>query len=219
MVAQKSFFERVYFWMFAGLLISGLAAVLISSSSALQQIFYSPLVFFGLIIIELTFVFIISARIGKLKTSTATTLFILYSLLNGLTLSVIFLEYNLGTISFAFFVAAIMFGLTGFYGATPKKDLSSLGSVLFMALMGLVIALLINLFVRNSLADLIFAWVGVIIFSGLAAYDNWKIKHGKVQWIKYSGNIEKASIFAALGLYLDFVNLFLSLLRIFGRRD
>lgn len=217
--SQKDFFQKIYSWMFWGLVLSAIMAVLVSSSTIATAIVYNPIVFFLLIIIELAFVFILSGRIGKIQTSTAVSLFIIYAILNGATLSVIFLAYNLGTISLAFFVTAGMFGVISLYGMTTKSDLSNIGPILFMGLIGLIIALVINLFFQSSLADLILAWIGVAIFTGLMAYDTWKIKHGRFAWVKQAGNIEKASILGALQLYLDFVNLFLSILRILGRRN
>lgn len=217
-MSTNNFFQKIYSWMFLGLLISAILAVLTTSSTIAQLMVYNPLSFFGLIIAELVFVFILSARIGKIKTSTAKTLFILYSAFNGLTLSAIFFAYNIGTITLAFVVTAGMFGALSLYGITTKKDLSNIGPILFMGLIGLVLALLLNLFFQSSLTDLILAWIGVVIFTGLTAYDTWKIKSGKFEWIKQAGNAEKASIVGALQLYLDFVNLFLSILRILGRK-
>ena len=151
--------------------------------------------------------------------STATTLFALYSILNGVMLSSIFLLYSTAIISKVFFITAGTFGVTALYGYATKKDLSSLGNILFMALIGLVIATVVNVFMKSAMFDLILSYIGVIIFVGLTAWDSQKIKHMMMVQQDADESAQKLALIGALSLYLDFINLFLYLLRIFGRSD
>ncbi|MBU1129422.1 MAG: Bax inhibitor-1/YccA family protein [Nanoarchaeota archaeon] len=211
----KNFFNRVYFWMVAGLVLSAVFAFLVSSSQTLMSLVLSPLIFV-FIIAELVMVIVLSARFQKLKTSTAKTLFIIYSILNGITLSVILLAYTGSSIFLVFLIAAVMFGSLGFVGFVTKKDLSAMGKFLFMALIGLILAMIINMFWKNSGFDLLIAIIGVLIFAGLTAYDHQWLK--KISLSLKEKQVEKFAIFGALKLYLDFINMFLLLLRLFGRR-
>ena len=151
--------------------------------------------------------------------STATTLFALYSILNGVMLSSIFLLYSTAIISKVFFITAGTFGVTALYGYATKKDLSSLGNILFMALIGLVIATVVNVFMKSAMFDLILSYIGVIIFVGLTAWDSQKIKHMMMVQQDADESAQKLALIGALSLYLDFINLFLYLLRIFGRSN
>ncbi len=217
---QGQFFAQVYGWMAAGLALTGGVAMFAAASPTLMSfIFGNRLVFFGLIIAELVVVGFLSARIFKWSRAQAQAAFISYALLNGLTLSVIFLVYRLDSIASTFFIASLMFGVMSAFGYFTKADLSGWGKLLSMALIGLVIALVVNMFWGNSTLNLLVSFVGVILFTALAAYDTQKLKQLAFLGVTEGEEMhDKASILGALTLYLDFVNLFLFLLRFFGRR-
>ncbi len=215
--ASSIFLAKVFNWMAMGLGLTGFIAYFTASSGLSQAIVASPL-FMVLIFVELGLVFYLSARIEKIQASTAAGLFIGYSALNGLTLSTVFLAYTSSSIAGTFFITAGMFGAMALYGIVTKRDLSGLGSFLFMGLIGIIIASLVNLFLRNSGLDWIISFLGVGIFTGLTAYDVQKIKRMGEEGILEQGEaaVKKGSILGALALYLDFINLFLMLLRFFG---
>lgn len=218
-VKQRAFITKVYGWMFLGLFLTGLTAVFTASSESLVQfIVYNRIVFLALIFAELGLVIYFSARIHKMTASTASMVFIFYSILSGLTLSVIFLVYTTASLASTFFITAGTFGVMSAYGYFTKRDLTSWGNLLFMALIGLIIASVINLFWHNSVLYWVVTYAGVLIFVGLTAYDTQKIKNLGKEIDSDSEEGRKASIMGALRLYLDFINLFLLLLRIFGRR-
>ena len=174
----KVLMRKVYLWMTLALMITGITAAGVANSpNILALIYSSQVVMWGIIIAEFGLVIYISARLEKLSLSTATTLFALYSILNGVMLSSIFLLYSTAIISKVFFITAGTFGVTALYGYATKKDLSSLGNILFMALIGLVIATIVNVFMKSAMFDLILSYIGVIIFVGLTAWDSQKIKH------------------------------------------
>jgi uncharacterized protein len=215
---QQSVMTRVYAWMTAGLLSTGAVAMFVAGNAALVNlIFGTPFLFFGLIIAEVALVWILSANIGRMSTGMATAMFLGYALLNGLTLSVIFLAYTTASIASTFFVTAGTFGAMSLYGYTTKRDLSSFGGILMMALIGFLLASLVNLFLRNEILYWIITYVGVLIFVGLTAYDTQKIKAMTAQ-ARDERSEHQVAIFGALTLYLDFINLFLMLLRILGNR-
>ena len=172
--------------------------------------------FFGLIIAEFALVFAISGAINRLSLSTATLLFILYSVINGATLSTIFFAFSVATIGKVFFITAGTFGAMALVGYTTKTDLTSMGKLLFMALLGIIIASVVNMFVGSSGLDLILSYVGVLVFVGLTAYDTQKIKQMCQSAPDAGESTQKLALIGALSLYLDFINLFLYLLRIFG---
>ncbi|MDD5089901.1 MAG: Bax inhibitor-1/YccA family protein [Candidatus Wallbacteria bacterium] len=215
-VDMPAILAKVYNWMAVGVLITGLVSMLAASSPSVQQIVLgSRFVFFGLLVGEIGLVWYLSASIMKLEKSTALNLFFLYSALNGLTMSFIFMIYARSTIASAFIASALMFGGMAVYGHTTKKDLTSMGGFLISALWGLIAASLVNFLFRSSALDLILSYAGVFIFLGLTAYDSQKIKqiaymHPELQ--------ERVAVLGALTLYLDFINLFLHLLRIMGGR-
>lgn len=217
--------SRVYMWMTAALLLTaGTAYFTASSPALLQLIFGNSIAIWVLFIAELGLVMGISAGINRLSPTTATALFLLYSVVNGLTLSVIFFAYELGTIYQAFAASALTFGAMSFVGYTTKKDLSSLGGYLIMGLIGLIIASVINIFWSNSVMDTIITYIGVFIFIGLTAYDTQKIKEmsyaveqGESMGYTDAAAPRRIAILGALTLYLDFINLFLYILRLFGR--
>ena len=216
----KVLMRKVYLWMTLALMITGITAAGVANSpNILALIYSSQVVMWGIIIAEFGLVIYISARLEKLSLSTATTLFALYSILNGVMLSSIFLLYSTAIISKVFFITAGTFGVTALYGYATKKDLSSLGNILFMALIGLVIATVVNVFMKSAMFDLILSYIGVIIFVGLTAWDSQKIKHMMMVQQDADESAQKLALIGALSLYLDFINLFLYLLRIFGRSD
>lgn len=216
----KVLMRKVYLWMTLALMITGITAAGVANSpNILALIYSSKVVMWGIIIAEFGLVIYISARLEKLSLSTATTLFALYSILNGVMLSSIFLLYSTAIISKVFFITAGTFGVTALYGYATKKDLSSLGNILFMALIGLVIATIVNVFMKSAMFDLILSYIGVIIFVGLTAWDSQKIKHMMMVQQDADESAQKLALIGALSLYLDFINLFLYLLRIFGRSN
>ena len=215
----NEFIRSVYNWMAIGLALTGFVAYYVANTPALVEvIFGNRLLFFGLIIGELALVFMISARIQKMQASTATALFVLYSILNGATLSFIFLVYTASSITSTFFICAATFVACSIYGWTTKRDLTSMGGFMTMGLIGIIIASVVNLFFRSSAMSMIISYIGVIVFVGLTAYDT---QHLKTMALNQpddleAGVVRKGAILGALKLYLDFINLFLMLLRILG---
>ncbi|MBU0676153.1 MAG: Bax inhibitor-1/YccA family protein [Proteobacteria bacterium] len=219
--ASTIFLAKVFNWMAIGLGITALTAMTVTGSSSLQGlIFGNTLIFYGLIFGELGMVIYLSARISKMSAGTATALFVLYSALNGATLSAVLLLYTATSVAATFFITATMFGAMAVYGTVTKKDLSSLGSFMIMGLFGIIIASLVNLFLQSSMMSWMISAIGVIVFTGLTAYDVQKISRYGAETIM-DGNeaiIKKGALMGALTLYLDFINLFLSLLRFMGDR-
>lgn len=219
--ASTIFLAKVFNWMAIGLGLTGLAAFLtVNSQGLLQLVFGNKMVFYGLIFGELGLVFYLSARIQKISAQAATGLFIAYSILNGVTLSAILLLYTMTSVAATFFITAGMFGAMAVYGFVTKKDLSSWGSFLFMGLIGIIIASVVNIFLGSSMMSWMISGIGVIIFTGLTAYDVQQITRMGEQGIMNGGEaaIRKGAIMGALKLYLDFINLFLMLLRFMGDR-
>ncbi|WP_337638445.1 Bax inhibitor-1/YccA family protein [Prevotella sp.] len=215
--AFPALMRKVFVWMTLALAITGLTAYGVATSPAiLSLIFSSKVTFFGLIIAEFALVFAISGAINRLSLSTATLLFILYSVINGATLSTIFFAFSVATIGKVFFITAGTFGAMALVGYTTKTDLTSMGKLLFMALLGIIIASVVNMFVGSSGLDLILSYVGVLVFVGLTAYDTQKIKQMCQSAPDAGESTQKLALIGALSLYLDFINLFLYLLRIFG---
>src|SRR5690554_6247370 len=201
------------------LLITGIVALFtVESSALLGLIVGDPMVFTGICIGEVLLVLLLSAIIRKMSVALATIMFLTYSILNGLTISVIFLVFTQESIASTFIVTALTFGVMSFYGYATKKDLTSLGSFLFMGLIGIIIASLVNAIFRLESIYWITTYIGIFIFIGLTAYDSQKIKEMSLVVNEGTDGYAKASIIGALELYLDFINLFLLLLRIFGRR-
>ncbi|WP_337391645.1 Bax inhibitor-1/YccA family protein [Prevotella sp.] len=215
--AFPALMRKVFVWMTLALAITGLTAYGVATSpTILSLIFSSKVTFFGLIIAEFALVFAISGAINRLSLSTATMLFILYSVINGATLSSIFFAFSVATIGKVFFITAGTFGAMALVGYTTKTDLTSMGKLLFMALLGIIIASVVNIFVASSGLDLILSYVGVLVFVGLTAYDTQKIKQMCQAAPDAGESAQKLALIGALSLYLDFINLFLYLLRIFG---
>lgn len=217
-VAFPALMRKVYVWMTLALVITGFTAYAVANSPGIMSaIIANRMLMWGLLIGEFALVWYVSARIDRLSLSTATLLFILYSVLNGATLSIIFLAYTMTSIASVFFITAGTFAAMSLVGYFTKKDLSGLGRILFMALIGLIIATLVNVFlIKSGGFSLIVSYVGVLIFVGLTAYDTQRIKNMLVEADDVSAEAQKIALMGALALYLDFINLFLYLLRIFG---
>lgn len=217
-LAFPSLMRKVYVWMTMALAITGLTAYGVATSPTLLQMIYgSRFGIWVLIIAELALVFWISARIEKLSLTSATLLFILYSVLNGATLASIFFIYSPSAITKVFFITAGTFGVMALYGYFTKSDLTSWGKILMMGVLGLIIALIVNMFLKSAMMDLILSGIGVLVFTGLTAYDTQKIKQLLAVQTDMGEGAQKIALLGALSLYLDFINLFIYLLRIFGR--
>jgi len=205
--------------MAVGLCLTGVMALYVSSSETMMRlIFGNPLIFFVLILAELGMVFALAGAVNRISAGTATSLFVIYSALNGVTLSFIFLAYTRTSIVSTFFICAGTFVACSIYGWTTKKDLTSWSGFLTMGLIGIIIASLVNMFIKSSAMSMIISYIGVIVFVGLTAYDTQKLKNmALTQPAGVDGAVvRKGAILGALSLYLDFINLFLMLLRIFG---
>jgi uncharacterized protein len=221
-IAQENqrYMVKVYAWMCAALVVTGGVAMLtVASQTILALIHGNPWIFFGLLIFQFVAVGVLVKLINRLSAAVATIIFFVYSILFGLTLSFIFLVYTSESIASTFFISAGTFGVMSIYGYFTKTDLSKWGNILFMGLIGLIIASLVNVFfLQSDLLYWITTFVGVLLFVGLTAYDTQKIKNANIIGNEGSEEDHKESIIGALILYLDFINLFLYLLRIFGRR-
>jgi len=220
-VIVNEFIRSVYNWMAIGLGLTGFIAFYVSNSPSMIKLIYgNQVLFFGLIIGELGLVFYLSARVQKIQASTATALFILYAALNGATLSFIFLIYTSSSITSTFFICAATFVSCSIYGMVTKRDLTSLGGFMAMGLIGIIIASVVNMFIRSSGMSMIISYIGVFVFVGLTAYDTQKLKNMALTQPAglEAGLVRKGAIMGALALYLDFINLFLMLLRILGSR-
>ncbi len=218
----NSYIVKIFGTMFLGLVVTALAALLVATNEALMSVFYGTPLVYILLIAELAIVFLLSARIQKLSYTATLLMFYLYSIINGITLASIFFVYDLGTIYTAFFTAAISFGIMAIYGAVTKKDLTKIGSILIMLLVGVLIATLINtilsFFISTGSLELIISFVAVAVFVGLVAYDTQKLKSYYYSSMSDYQMQRKIGIMGALSLYLDFINIFLYLLRIFASK-
>ena len=211
--------RKVYTWMALALVITGVTAYGVATTpSLIEAIVMNRVLFWGLVIAEFGLVFGISGMLHKLSLATATLMFIAYSVINGALLSVIFIVYTMDSIGMVFFITAATFGVMALIGYTTKTDLTKMGSILFMALIGLIIATVVNMFVHSSGLQLIISYAGVLIFVGLTAYDTQKIKQMLYEQDSADESAQKLALVSALSLYLDFVNLFIYLLRILGNR-
>ncbi|WNN45724.1 MULTISPECIES: Bax inhibitor-1/YccA family protein [Winslowiella] len=216
----QTYMAQVYGWMTCGLLLTAFVAWFAANTpSVMQLVFANQITFFGLIIVQLVLVFVLSGMVHKMSGAVATALFMLYSALTGLTMASIFLVYTYSSIASTFFIAAGMFGAMSFWGYTTKRDLSGMGNMLFMALIGIVLATLVNFWLKSTALMWAVTYIGVVVFVGLTAYDTQKLKNiGEGINVDDKENLRRFSIMGALTLYLDFINLFLMLLRIFGNR-
>ena len=216
---ESRFLSRVHGWMAGGLAVTALVSWFTLSSPALLNIvFGNRLVFFGLLIGELALVVWLSGMVGKMSATTAAAVFVAYSALNGLTLSAVFLAYTAGSLASTFVVTAGTFGAMSLYGSVTKRSLAGVGSFAFMGLIGVVIAGVVNIFLKSTMLEFVVSCVGVIVFVGLTAYDTQRLKAMGATLDADSEEGRKGAVRGALSLYLDFVNLFLMLLRLFGRR-
>jgi uncharacterized protein len=216
---MSRFMTQVYGWMAGALAVSGAVAMAVASSATLQElVFGNRFVFLGLILAEIALVGFLSRKAFDWSAGTTTAAFMGYSALNGLTLGIIFMVYTMDSIASTFFITAGTFGVMSFYGYFTRTDLSRWGNVLFMGLIGLIIASVVNIFWLNSVLGLITSFAGVVIFTALTAYDTQKVKMLAFLGYEDEATDRKAVVLGALTLYLDFVNLFLFLLRLFGRR-
>jgi hypothetical protein len=212
---ERRFMMGVYRWMTLGLAVTAVIAYSVATSeAALRLVIGNRFVFFGLIIAEFGLVMALSAAANRLSMATAGGLFLLYSALNGATLSVVLLAYTGSSVATAFVTTAGTFGAMSVYATVTRRDLSSWGTFLFMGLIGVVIASLVNLFLQSGLMSFVISCVSVVVFTGLTAYDTQKLR----ALARSGGGSAAMSVNGALALYLDFVNLFLALLRLFGRR-
>lgn len=219
-LAFSALMRKVYVWMSLALVITALAAYGVATNPVMTEILLSnPVLMWGIVGAELLLVIGLGAGINKMSLTVATTLFIVYSILNGVMLSSIFFVYSLGSITTVFLITAATFGVMSLYGYVTQKDLTSWGRLLMMALIGLIIATIVNVFVASPGLTLIASYVGVLVFVGLTAYDTQRIKQMFLTAPDAGEHMQKYALLGALNLYLDFVNLFLYLLRIFGKRE
>jgi len=212
--------RRVYAWMTLGLVITAGVAAFVSASPLFQILTGQPLIFFGLLLVELALVMGLSWGIKRLSTTAAISLFLIYAALNGLTLSTLFVVYTLGSVAFTFLASAATFGVMSVIGYTTKIDLSKMGSFLLMGLIGLIVAMLVNIFWANSALGWIITFAGIFLFLGLTVFDTQRIKRMTATALQQGDEEFEArlGILGALSLYLDFINLFLFLLQLGGRR-
>lgn len=219
-LAFPTLMRKTYLWMAMALVITGLTAYVVATNAALTQfLFTHSSLIWVLFLAEIGLVIGLSAAIRKISLPTATLMFVVYAALNGITFSSLFFVYTMGSLASTFFITAGTFGAMSLVGFFTKADLSSMGKILLMALVGLIIASVVNIFVGSSGLELLMTYVGVLIFVGLTAYDTQKIKQMFLSAPDASESTQKYAVLGALTLYLDFINLFLYLLRIFGRRD
>ena len=213
--------RKVYLWMSLALVITGLTAYGVATSpGALQMIYGNSTMMWVIIIAELALVFGLSAAINRLSLAVATLMFIVYSLLNGVVFSSIFLVYTATSISTVFFITAGTFAAMAFIGYTTKTDLSKIGKILMMALIGIIIASVVQIFfVKSTMFDLVISYACVLVFVGLTAWDSQKIKKMLLEAPDAGEGAQKLALLGALTLYLDFINLFIHLLRILGKRE
>ena len=218
-IEARRFITRVYGWMTVALILSGLSALFAAAYEPLYNLIWGGrhIGFYVLVVTEIALVIILSAIIGKISVAAAAFLFILYSIVNGLTLSAIFLVFEIHSIGVVFFISAGMFFAMSLYGRFTKQDLNSAGRYLMMALFGLVIASVVNLLLKSDILQWIISMVSLVVFIGLTAYDTNKIVRASAL-ADGSDTFKKAAIYGALELYLDFLNIFLSLLNLFGKK-
>lgn len=215
---QSNLIQKVYGWMAAALVVTGVTSYVVAGNQTIQNLLFSnPWFTWGLFFVQLGLVIFLSARVMKMSAATASAMFIVYSFVTGVVLSLLFTLYTKESLASTFFISAALFGVMTLYGWTTKKDLTSAGSLFFMGLIGVIIASVVNIFLKSTVLYWITTYIGVFIFVGLIAYDTQKLK--QLAGMETSETSSKLAIIGALSLYLDFINLFLLLLRIFGRRN
>lgn len=213
--SEAEFLWQVYRWMSIGLALTGVIAWWVASTPALAQaVFSNPVVFYGAMIAEVVMVLVFAARASRMSFVSAAVLFTTYAALNGVTMAMVFLVYTASSVGQVFLVCAGAFACLSAYGATTKRDLTAMGQFLFFGVIGLVIASVLNIFLKSATIYWVTSYAGVLIFAGLTAYDNQKLR----RMYALQGESGNLALHGALTLYLDFVNLFLMALRIFGRR-
>jgi len=217
-ILTQALFQKVFFWMFVGLISSAITAQFTIASGFINVLLNNFVLFIGLIIIELILVVVLASRIMKMDESTAKGVFVGYALINGVTISAILIMYTLASVVSTFIITALMFGSLALIGFFTKKDLSGMGLFFLMALVGLIIASIVNIFMQSSMLYWAITCLGILIFAGLTVYDTNKIKKWVEKGLINKRNINKFAIIGALSLYLDFVNMFIYMLRIFGKR-
>ena len=217
--AQMAVFRQVYIWMSLALFITGMTALIVSGNNDLTySLLSNPVLFWGLIIAEFVLVYVLAGRIDRMSMQTATIVFIAYSIINGVTISLLFLMYTSESIAATFFITAGTFGVMSLYGYMTKRDLSSWRSIFFMALIGIIIASITNIFLKSETIYWIITYVGVLVFVGLTAYDTQRTKEA-IMRSEVNETAYKIALIGALNLYLDFINLFIYILRIMNRRN
>ena len=209
---ESKFISKVFKWMFIGLLITFATAYVTATTQSILNFVFGTGFFYVLIIGELVIVTVLAARVNKMEPTTAKLLFCAYSVVSGLTFSSIFVLYEMASIVFLFMVAALVFGLFAFIGSVTKIDLTRFSTIIMMSLFGIVILAIINIFLNSPTLDLFLSWVGLILFMGITAYDMQKLK------AYASIGTDNLAILGALDLYLDFINIFIKLLNLFGKR-
>jgi FtsH-binding integral membrane protein len=218
LAAQRTFMARVFGWMTIGLMTTALVALTLNAFLGEQILKMGSGPFLILILIQFGIAMGMGFLINRMPAAVAAALFIIYSLVTGIVFSILFLVYTRGSIASTFFITAGMFGAMSAWGYTTRKDLTSMGSMLFMALIGLIIASIVNIFMQSGPLYWLCTFAGVIIFTLLTAYDTQKIKQSYAQGEYGSAAFERTAVFGAFILYLDFINLFLYLLRFLGNR-
>jgi uncharacterized protein len=215
-IRERAFFGSVYRWMFGGLLLTALASLWVVTSPAMQQLVLgNPIVMIGLMLAELGIVIYAGATLRRMTPAVAASCFLIYSLLTGLTLSVILFVYTASSVVQAFATTAGMFAVMSVYARVTKRDLTSWGSFLFMGVIGIIIAMLVNMFIHSTALTMAISTIAVFVFTGLVAYQTQALR----QWAHAGdGQTETYAIYGALSLYITFINLFLNLLRLFGSR-
>ena len=212
--SQNAFLSQAFLWMFAGLLLTAGVAYVVQTNARLLE--FASGNFFLLFIAQLAIVFVITGAITRISATAALALFFVYAATLGLTIGLIVASYTQGTVATAFLSASAMFGAAAIYGKVTQRSLAKLGGILFMGLIGLLVAMLLNIFLRSSEVTFLISIVGVVLFTALTAYDVQRIQSGDLA--ARLGSMEKAAVVGALQLYLDFVNLFLFMLRLLGSR-
>jgi uncharacterized protein len=212
---ERTFIRSVYLWMFTGLMVTTAASLLVMKSPAMQQAIFGTPLKWVVLFAPLVLALFLGVRIMKMSASAAAATFLFFSAIMGLSLSSIFLIYSATSIAQAFFTAAGMFGAMSVYGYVTKRDLTSMGSFMFMGLIGIIICSVVNIFLRSSALGFAISLIGVFVFLGLTAYDTQKLK----SYATAPQMRENLAVYGALALYLDFINLFLMLLRLFGGGD
>ncbi len=208
-------YSKVFGWMFIGLLLTFLTGYTVANNLDMLLFVYEGNKWIIFSIIEIVLVIFLSARIQKMSSITAKICFVIYSIVTGLTFSSIFIAYKLDSIIYVFGITALLFGIFALFGHFTKMDLSKISTYLFMGLIGIIICGIVNIFLGNETFDLVICVIGVIIFLGYTAYDVKKINYLSQAFAKE----DNLAIYGALELYLDFINLFLKLLRLFAKRD